>query len=142
MCLRVLLYLITFEKQLVHTDQLRGPGGLDSCPFQHTNESTLFLVPSLFQKGRFPYTEKAWSKIFFGGSAPGSAPGSPFSFFYCDKKWEKEPCPFRNYDISKPVLPLGRKFPFLRKCQPSEGNQKEIEFRRKKKEIRVKYKEY
>jgi len=33
------------------------------------------------------------------------------------------------------VLPLGRKFPFLRKFQPSEGNQKEIEFRRKKKEI-------
>ena len=40
------------------------------------------------------------------------------------------------------VLPLGRKFPFLRKFQPSEGNQKEIEVRRKKKEIRVKYKEY
>ena len=30
------------------------------------------------------------------------------------------------------MLPLGRKFPFLRKFQPSEGNQKEIEFRRKK----------
>jgi len=35
------------------------------------------------------------------------------------------------------VLPLGRKFPFLRKFQPSEGNQKEIEFRRKNKEVRV-----
>ena len=43
---------------------------------------------------------------------------------------------------SGPVLPFGRKFSFLRKFQPSEGNQKEIEFRRKKKEIRVKYKEY
>jgi len=40
------------------------------------------------------------------------------------------------------VLPLGRKFPFLRKFQPSEGNQKEIEFRKKMKEIRVKDKEY
>ena len=29
----------------------------------------------------------------------------------------------------KAVLPLGRKFPFLRKFQPSEGNQKEMDFR-------------
>jgi len=44
------------------------------------------------------------------------------------------------------VLPLGRKFPFLgkflRKFHPPEETQKEIEFRRKKKEVLVKYKEY
>ena len=48
----------------------------------------------------------------------------------------------RNLLPLKPVLQLGGKFPFLGKFQCSDGNQKEIEFRRKKKEILVEYMEF
>ena len=40
--------------------QLGGPGDLDSGPFQQKNESARFVVPYLYQLGRFPQTEQAW----------------------------------------------------------------------------------
>ena len=30
------------------------PGGLNPCLFQDKNEAALFVVPSLYQKGRVP----------------------------------------------------------------------------------------
>ena len=41
---------------LIYTGtQLGGPVGLDPCPFQQKNESAHIAVPSLYQKGCFPY---------------------------------------------------------------------------------------
>ena len=63
-------YLGTFEKQLVYTGQLRSPGGLDSRPFQHRNESTFSVVPSLFKKGAFPTWKRLVRKKFMGALPP------------------------------------------------------------------------
>ena len=46
-----------------------GPEGLGPCPFQHKNESVLFRMSSLYQKGHFPWIEKTWSEKFSGGFA-------------------------------------------------------------------------
>ena len=36
-----------------YTGKLGGPVGLDSCHFQHRNESDSFVASSLFKKGVF-----------------------------------------------------------------------------------------
>ena len=65
-----------------HSDaQLGSPGDLDSCHFHQISKIALFVVPSLYQKGRFPYDgNRMTSNIFLGLRT------RPPCFFLCRDK--------------------------------------------------------